>query len=235
MHRIVLVLPKQSWRQDLGADTLFGKWSQAAGVRQRKDKSQTKDASKGSHCDGPWGSLPPGPYEEHVEPPTPPGLCTRGGGAVRLLFSDPEPSLVGGCLGHWSLQDVAQTSLVPEKAKNLVPGWDLLGTRDAHVLSGEQGGGGGDMDGALQPLPCQVSALRLHDTWEPRKSCVWPGKAQGRCDQADGSSSSCHHAKRASERREGPAREWRHRPGFSLLIWCLQGLWLGKSPKVCKL
>lgn len=86
MHRIVLVLPKQSWRQDLGADTLFGKWSQAAGVRQRKDKSQTKDASKGSHCDGPWGSLPPGPYEEHVEPPTPRRTVHEGWGGSEAFI-----------------------------------------------------------------------------------------------------------------------------------------------------
>ena len=57
------------------------------------------------------------------------------------------------------------------------------------------------MDGELQPLPCQVSAPRLHTAWEPGKSCVWPGKAQGRCDQADGFSSSCHHPKGVSEQQ----------------------------------
>ena len=50
-----------------------------------------------------------------------------------------------------------------------------LGARDAHIISGVQSSGRGEVDKAWQPLPFRVSAPQLHAIWEPLGHVAWEG------------------------------------------------------------
>lgn len=193
MRHIILVLPKQSWRQIwrqilyLEADHRQQEWD------RERIKAKTKDASKGSRCDGLWGSPPLGPLKKDAELPTA-GLCKRSRERGRPFFVDPEPSLVGGSLGCWSLQDAAQTSLVLEKAKSLVPEW--MGWVPQMPASFQGFGVVAEGRWTTHGSPCPSRSQPLNFMPSGSPSGMWPGKAQGGCGQADGSSASCPSPKR---------------------------------------